>query len=305
LAALVTHSDRVARLGDLGFILWADALCEGRYQRALLGAIKRQAHIETLARTTNMELAWLLTGVCYTQQRHGRSGDTENLALTIFEALANNFNKNSGLFCHARAGAGLIGFRNPVGNFADQIYAVYALSTFYEVFGQPRALMWALQCANSLRVLQGSQGQWWWHYDVQQGVVASRYPVYAVHQYGMAPMALLKLSAVSGQGFQSAIKHGLMWLFGANELRTEIIDWDKLVVWRDIERKRPVAYLRYASIALARQGWTNAARLLDSVPMYKLNREMRPYELGWLLYAFADQRSTGHSQSSSAAMQER
>lgn len=291
LDSLVTHIDRVARPGDLGLILWADALCEGRHQSTVLGAMKRQAHIETLARMTNMELAWLLTGLCYTHQRFGRSGDTENLASTIFEAIASNFNQNTGLFCHARAGAWLTGFRNQIGNFADQIYAVYALSTFYEVFGRPQALQWALQCANRLRILQGNQGQWWWHYDVRQGVVASRYPVFAVHQYGMAPMALFKLSAVSGQDFHPAITRGLMWLFDANELRKEIIDWDKFVTWRDIERTRPVAYLRYASIALLRLGWTNVARWLDAVPLYKLNREMRPYELGWLLYAFADQRS--------------
>ena len=35
-------------------------------------------------------------------------------------------------------------------------------------------------------------GQWWWHYDVRDGSVVERYPVYSVHQHAMAPMALLR-----------------------------------------------------------------------------------------------------------------
>lgn len=288
LQSLVLHMDRVARLGDLGLILWADAQCDGSHQEAALGAVKRQAQVETLAQMTTMELAWLLTGLCYTHQRSGHNGDVEKLVLIFYEAITSNFDHETGLFCHTRAGAWPAGLRTQVSSFADQIYAVYGLSAFYEVFARPEALRWALQCAHRLCALQGAQGQWWWHYHVRQGVVVSRYPVFAVHQDGMAPMALFKLSAVSGQDFHAAIQHGLTWLLGGNELDIEIIDWDQHVVWRDIEPTRPAAYLRYISLALAELGWTGAIRLLDSMPTYKLNYEMRPYHLGWLLYAFAE-----------------
>ena len=289
LHSLVRQIDRVGRPGDLGLVLWAGAQFEGHHRELLPGAVKRQTQGATLARMTTMELAWLLTGLCYTHQRSRSHGDIEKLALTFYESLASNFNLETGLFCHTRAGTWPAGLRNQVGSFADQIYAVYALSTFYEAFGQLEALQWALQCARQLCALQGAQGQWWWHYHAGQGAVVSRYPVFAVHQDGMAPMALFKLSALSGHDFHPAARQGLAWLLGANELGVEIIDWDRHVVWRDIERTRPIAYLRYISMALAELGWTGATRLLDSLPLYKLNYEMRPYHLGWLLYAFADQ----------------
>lgn len=291
LQSLVRQPDGLTRPGDLGLILWADAQCGGFHRETLLEAVKRQAQVETLTQMTTMELAWLLTGLSYTRRCAGWNGAVEKLALTFCEAIASNFNRETSLFSHRRAGTWPAGLRNEIGNFADQIYAVYALSTFCEIFDRPEALQWAVDCARRLCALQGAQGQWWWHYHARQGVVVSRYPVFAVHQDGMAPMALLKLSAVSGQDFYPPIQHGLAWLLGANELGIEIIDWDRHVVWRDIERTRPVAFMRYISMGLAGLGWTGAASLLDSGPMYKLNHEMRPYHLGWVLYAFADHQS--------------
>lgn len=293
LESLVLQTDKTARAGDLGLMLWADAMCEGHQREALLGAVKGQAQAEKLARMTTMELAWLLTGLSYSYQRSGHGGDMEKLALILYEAIVSNLNPDTGLLCHGGAGDWPTGVRYQIGNFADQIYAVYALSTFYEVFGRLEALQWALQCAHCLCGLQGDRGQWWWHYHAPRGVVASRYPVFAVHQDGMAPMALLKLSAVSGQDFHPVIQRGLTWLCGGNELSVPMIDWDRQVVWREIKRRRPVAYLRYVSMTLAELGATGVSGWLDSVPLYKLNQEMRPYHLGWLLYAFADQRVGG------------
>ena len=68
----------------------------------------------------------------------------------------------------------------------------------------------------------------------------------------------------------------------------EIIDWDRNIVWRDIEWPQPRASLRCISIATAELGWEKTTRWLDSIASYKLNYEMRSYHLGWLLYAFAD-----------------
>lgn len=291
LQALVRELDRVGRLGDLGLILWADAYCEGNHWQAVLGAVKQWLNEGMLERTTTMELAWLLTGLSYTYQRSGHDGDVEKLAMVLHEAISNNFNRNTGLFRHRYTGNWPGGIRDQISNFADQIYAIYALSTFYEVFDRPESLQLGLQCAHRLCELQGGQGQWWWHYNARRGGIASRYPVFAVHQDGMAPMALFKLSDVSGQDFHQAIHRGLSWLFGANELGLRIVDWDQSVVWRSIERTLPAAYLRYFSIALTEVGWAGAARLFDSVPTFKLNYEMRPYHLGWVLYAFADRHS--------------
>lgn len=288
LEALVQYVEKIPRPGDLGLILWADAHCEGRHKRLLVEAIKPQSQASTLAQLPTMELAWLLIGFCYTQQRSGAEGETEKLALTFYEAVKSRFNPKTGLFCHRQEGTWPARIRNQIGNFADQIYSVYALSLFYEVFGSPEALQGALQCARQLCAFQGEQGQWWWHYQARQGVVASFYPVFAVHQDGMAPMALLKLAAVSQQSFQPAIQRGLRWLFGQNELGVEMVDWQRDLIWRDIELARPISPLRYLSMGLADLGLTGVTRRLNALPMRRVNYEMRSYELGWLLYAFSE-----------------
>lgn len=291
LQSVVEQIDQSTRVGDLGLMLWADSQCEGRYRDTLVSAIKRQAPVEKLPQMSTMELAWLLTGVCYAHIRSGHDPDTEILALEIYEAIMCNFHAETGLFFHSQTRAWPARVRRQIGNFADQIYAIYALATFNEAFRRKEALKQALKCAHRLCALQGDEGQWWWLYDVRRGEIASRYPVFAVHQDGMAPMALLKLSAVSGQDFQAAILRGLRWLQGSNELKVQLIDWDRDVVWRDIELRFPGAYLQYIQMALVGMGYSGAMRLLKSVSSYKINYEMRPYHLGWLLYALADPRS--------------
>ena len=67
-------------------------------------------------------------------------------------------------------------------------------------------------------------GQWWWHYDSLTGNVFQRYPVYAVHQHGMAPMALFALADAARLDFSQSICNGLAWIYGGNnELAVDLL----------------------------------------------------------------------------------
>ena len=63
-----------------------------------------------------------------------------------------------------------------IGNFADQIYPIYALSKFATAFDLEEPLDAALECAMVVCHLQGNLGQWWWFYDVETGRVACHLP---------------------------------------------------------------------------------------------------------------------------------
>ena len=152
------------------------------------------------------------------------------------------------MFRHTTTKVNALDFRTKIGNFADQIYSVFALSTFYEVFSEKQAITQALKCAERLCALQGEQGQWWWHYHSSRGVVGSPYPVFSVHQDGMGPMGLQKLSMVSGKDFQIPINKGINWLFGSNELGLEMVDRRQNLIWRDIELSPLLSVTRYVSI---------------------------------------------------------
>jgi hypothetical protein len=105
----------------------------------------------------------------------------------------------------------------------------------------------------------------------------------------MGPMGLLKLSEICERDFSAPIQKSMQWLFGDNNLGAEMVEWENNTIWRDIERKAPASYLRYLSFALAVAGFKRPIQCLESVRAFTINKEMRPYQLGWLLYAFAAQ----------------
>ena len=123
-------------------------------------------------------------------------------------------------------------------------------------------------------------GEWSWHYDSSNGRVISRYPVYSVHQHAMGPMMLFAAGEAAGCDFSDAIYKGLAWIRVKTNCIAILLSlrWD--LVWRCIYLPPINAYtdaaLRFVQL---RHGTA------DAQP--KVRYECRPYELGWLLYAFA------------------
>jgi len=188
-----------------------------------------------------------------------------------------------GFLGHRAAGLGPRGWRGRIGSFADQVYPIYAFTMYARAFGVEAALDAARLCADAICRVQGPLGQWWWHYDASTGRVVQRYPVYSVHQEAMGPMALLALQQATGLEYGRFIARGLRWIYGCNELGVDMRDPKTGVVWRS---------LRFSSkprlIQQELRGWTRPGS--EAVPVSGLTvlHECRPYELGWLLYAFSE-----------------
>jgi hypothetical protein len=290
MGALVQSIEGDFKPGDLGLILWADAKGGGKHCQELFARVKQQARKGSISKMINSELAWVLTGLSYSKLNNAQEGTLEELAIQYYEAIKQNFHPETGLFSHMEHARRLLNIRAQIGSFADQIYSIYTLSVCYQAFGWPESKEIAQQCAERICQFQGPRGEWWWHYHAGQGMVASHYPVYATHQNGMAPMGLLKLSEICDRDFRASIQKSVQWLFGNNDLGVEMIDWEINTIWRDIERKPPASHLRYLSFALAEAGFRKPVQWLESACAFTINQEMRPYQLGWLLYAFADQR---------------
>jgi hypothetical protein len=115
--------------------------------------------------------------------------------------------------------------------------------------------------------------------------------VYSVHQHAMGPMALLDLADAGGEAYLDAIRRGLRWLAGPPERRSGrpdplVLD-EPPITWRKVARadhRKIVRGLRAASTRIV-PGARVAA--LDRVyPPGVVDHECRPYELGWLLYAW-------------------
>jgi hypothetical protein len=266
---------RAAQLGDTALVGWAGA---GDTPAALWDRIVALDAVS--GRHPTVEAAWALAALTLHGPEHTRPA-----AHAVAKRLIAACSRQSNLFPHVLGGSG---FRSHVACFADQVYPVHALAKYAQRFGDRLALDTASRCAAQICRLQGAAGQWWWHYDARTGAVIERYPVYAIHQDAMAPMALLALAAAGGTNFMEHIDRGLHWLSASPELGGEsLIDARRDMVWRKVARREPGKTSRYVQAAASRVSPRLRVPGLGQVfPPRVIDYEDRPYHWGWFLYAW-------------------
>ena len=165
----------------------------------------------------------------------------------LAERLMSAFNPKTAIFPHF-IGNGR-NLRGHVSCFADQVYPIQALSACHRLSANKRALEVASRCAEKICELQGTRGQWWWHYDRRTGKVLEGYPVYSVHQDAMAPMALFDLHLAGGPDYSAAVAKGLSWMRNAPEINRSLIDSTHCTIWRKVDRRGPRKLCRYLKAA--------------------------------------------------------
>lgn len=276
----------VDNLGDVAMTLWvACVLKHGAARRALDRMIEldpvRGSH-------PTVELAWCVTALSIDPSFCGAGG---TFVASVAERLMASFVPRSGLFPHWPIGADAPLLRSHVACFADLVYPVQALAHYHMSTGDTRAIEQAGRCATRMCELQGPQGQWWWHFDARTGRTVEGYPVYSVHQDAMAPMALFAVQDAGGEDFSPAIRKGLGWLVEPKEMSESLIDRSADLIWRKVARHEPnklsrsmqaLASRAHASLRVPGLGVAFRPGAVDF--------ECRPYHLGWLLYAWANDR---------------
>jgi len=276
---------RRAGIGDLGLLLWYAALHTPERLATLLQDNDLQAALDnsTGAREAHtQELSCFLAGLA-----HAKSGgyqapiDITDLAVETYQKLTGNQGED-GIFSHRGVRTRLNGWTDGrFGTFTDQAYAIYALTKFAGAFAVAESLGAALDCASALCALQGSLGQWWWLYDARKGCVASRYPVLAVNQAGVAPAALMALQEATGMDFRAAIGKGVRWIFGENELRSDLRKLEHRGIWASMTHDFSGA--EYVETALSVLG-ISAERI--PVQGVRITHERFADGCGWPLYSF-------------------
>ena len=230
-----------------------------------------------------MELAWLLSGLANLSLACGKNIDgLEKAALRVSSSLLIHYGQR-GIFGHGGVNFLMRAIRGRIGSFADQIYPIYALSQFYKAYGLSIAKRVAAECAETICQSQGTLGQWWWQYDMSTGKVIGRYPVFSVHQNGMAPMALLSVQEITEGDYIKSIQKGLRWLKSENEIGCDFICTNEHLIWRKLHRSLVNTYLEEMLTLIGYK--QNSIRPTDLNVLY----ECRPYHLGWLLYALVGQ----------------
>jgi hypothetical protein len=272
--------------GAAGLLIWANSVIGGidAEELAIRARLPFSDELACGASLTTMELAWLASGLLHEVQRTG-SARIRGLARSAIGALQQRFDRGAGLMPHAAIGAPFAHrLRGRIANFADQIYTVQAFAFASIALGDDHALERAVRLAQRVVSLQGPLGQWWWQYDSRTAAVAEGYPVYSVHQYAMAPMALMAVEAAGGPSFSGPIHNSHAWL-RENEIGVNMIDFEAETIWRDIR----YSYGRVRSLLRKAGTLTGLNRNREQAhrAALTLNYETRPYEWAWCLYAGA------------------
>jgi hypothetical protein len=281
---LLRNTAWVDNAGDLGLLLWTCAMVRPERLREVWQKLDAATALERMrdaGEGRTMEIAWFLTGLAHTAMSQPDCPGLEGSAYRAYGLLKDNQGPH-GLFGHmARTGSvsGLL--RGHFGSFADQVYPICGLAAYSQAY-ESAAPTEARRCAEAICRLQGPLGQWWWHYDARKGTVFEEYPVYSVHQHAMGPMALFALENIHEGGFTRFIYRGLRWITGENELGCNMRDNSAQLIWRSFYHGNAsnLQFARLRGIA----GWRSER---DSAADLTVTFECRPYELGWLLYAFA------------------
>ncbi|HYP49194.1 MAG TPA: hypothetical protein VEQ61_11200 [Thermoleophilaceae bacterium] len=181
-----------------------------------------------------------------------------------------------------------------VGSFAGQVYPLHGLGALHRRTGEPLPAC-AVRVANRIVEAQGPLGQWWWIYSLRARRVLEGYPVYSVHQDGMAFLGLVPMEELGAGSYVGALSKGLDWLYGKNELGRSMVERDPAFIPRCIQRSGSgadlpfgLSYPRYAlMIGRAQVPWVGSDGNKPAPQRLEVLHECRSYHLGWLLYAHA------------------
>jgi hypothetical protein len=280
--SLLAELPQVDNLGDVALALWA---------AHAVGVADRSAGWDRLAalrpdegQRFTVEVAWALAALTIDAEAPHRE-----LRDRIARRLLAARGAASTLFPHVLDGRGL---RAHVSCFADLVYPVHALSHYARATGDRTALDAAARCARHFCDVMGPAGQWWWHYDWRTGDVVEGYPVYAVHQDAMAPMALHAVEDAGGPAFTREVARGMEWLQSSPELQGgTLVDDAAGLIWRKVARREPSKLARKVQAVASAVHPSLRVPGLDAVlTPGAVDFEDRPYHLGWLFYAFPARR---------------
>lgn len=276
--------------GLLGATIWALAVARDHRTSPLLEILERRFVART---SSSVDIGLVLAGLAAAFEAFPRLRDTiARSAAAPIDELLHRFSDRAQLFggsSWALRPRRLLHWN--MTSFASQVYSIHGLVQYARATetAPPQQI---LRAADRLIETQGPLGQWWWIYSLRTGAVVERYPVYSVHQDAMAFMALAPLQNLGLGSYDDELARGLVWVFGANELRAPLVDFDRTFISRSIQRhggdadgiwgmspsQRRAAMLGSWGIRTSNSRATKASEL-------EILEEARPYHLGWVLYA--------------------
>ncbi len=282
---LLADVSEVSNMGDVALTLWVARLLNHKYADRALDCLRK--HDPVHGDHPTVEVAWALTALSVKSDLQGDDGMRDAIASRLSAS-----QMSSGVFPHWPVDAPQSTLRGHVACFADLVYPTQAFSHHYIATGDEQSAEAARRCGAFMCETQGSDGQWWWHFDSRTGKIVESFPVYSVHQDSMAPMALFDLQDACGVDSGDAIARGLAWLRTSPEIGGEsLIDTGADLIWRKIARHEPGKASRGVQAIASRVHPSFRVPGIDTVfKPGRIDFETRPYHMGWIFHAWTPQR---------------
>jgi hypothetical protein len=281
-----------SRPGEIGNFVWAATMAED--ERGI-EMTRRLAAVDP-AGCPSGELGQVLYGLVCGARAHEAERDRAMAAARVAaEELLGRFSPRAEVFRTSPRARRLPRrelLEAGLASFAAQVYPLHGLAALHLYTGEapPPALA---RVAGRIVEAQGPQGEWWWIYSSRSRVVLEGYPVYSVHQDGMAFLGLSELERLGLGSFLEPLALGLDWIFGANELGASLVRRDPPMVHRNVQRAGsdadgPYGVSKADLWRILRRSWAPriSGDVTDASPeRLEVLEECRSYHLGWLLYA--------------------
>jgi hypothetical protein len=289
----LANATRVERNWSLlGTALWAGALAGDQRFARLAGVLDDELVVE---RVESASLGQVLHGLVMGAERFPEQSEpAARAAVRCAGELRARFSPGAELFraqpFKPTGVRSLLGSR--ITSFASQVYPLLGLSSLARWQGEPPPPYLRLVADRIVRA-QGPQGQWWWLYSPRTGAVLERYPVYSVHQDGMAFMGLVPVERLGTGSYSEPLSRGVDWLYGNNELSVSLVQDEPPFVCRSIQRLGSDADAPFGisranharAIARSLRGRPEDDGEISNASEFEPLYECRSYHLGWLLYA--------------------
>lgn len=277
---------------ELGNMVWACTLAEDRRGEGLLQALCQLDPEAEPGGNLGLFLYGLMAGArAYESQRDAAVAKGRE----VVADLLSRFSPQAEVFTGTGRRRGLPRrelVEYGIASFAAQVYPLHGLAAYY-LFTEETPHPAVEVVARRIVDAQGPLGQWWWIYSTRQRAVIEGYPVYSVHQDGMAFLGLMELERLGIGGFRDALALGLDWELGANELNTSLVSRQPGSIARCIQRRGSqadgiygVSQLNFARMVARSLAPRLAGDRTGAEPQnLEMLMECRSYHLGWLLYA--------------------
>ena len=266
--------------GDFGLALWGESRAGANAVGELVAGLKSKIGRGTIDAMPSAEVGWVVTGLTEAGA-WAELGEGEMILEQCRSQLLDERRPQKGLVTHVARGP-----RKRLPSFADQAFAMLALTQLARIRDDGEAREAALSIGERLLENRMPDGAWPWLYDPIRGSVVEPYEIRTAHQDALAMIAMHGLTeATSEPRFRDAAVQGIDWVYGANELGTMMLDPEADLIFASIRRKQ--RFPRAQQVRTAAAAYLHAAPRPADPAELEVERVMHADHLGWLLEAWA------------------